>query len=316
MLTQRSLHIDDASAITEILAAMERAEPVDEAFGEQDIVEELTAPGVDLARASVGIVDGDRLVAFGWLRISPPAPEWKAYQWAGVHPDHVGRGFGRRLLAELESSARTIRDADAPGLPGEMRVWLDERRPGAAALVAAAEYRTWRHFVRMRADLRQPVVRRPTPADVEIRPYPAVDDDAVRLASNESFADHWGSTPMDTERWRAEFAESSSFRPELSWVAVLGGAVAGFVLSSEFDADTEQRGYRTGYIARVGTRRVARGRGVATALLARTLQGLVDDGYRHAELGVDADSPTGAGRLYERAGFEVVGHNTVVGKRF
>jgi ribosomal protein S18 acetylase RimI-like enzyme len=51
-------------------------------------------------------------------------------------------------------------------------------------------------------------------------------------------------------------------------------------------------------------------------LLARTLAGLADAGYRYAELGVDADSPTGAGRLYERAGFVVVGQNIVAGKRF
>ncbi len=88
------------------------------------------------------------------------------------------------------------------------------------------------------------------------------------------------------------------------------------MLTSEFEADTRQRGYPTGYIARVGTLRGARGRGIASALLARTLAGLADAGYRYAELGVDADSPTGAGRLYERAGFVTIGRNIVAGKRF
>ena len=209
-----------------------------------------------------------------------------------------------------------MRDTDAPGLPGELKIWLDPERPRTVALVAAAGYETWRYFFRMRRDLRTPVPDVPAPAGVEIRRYRPADDDAVRLVSNESFADHWGSTPMDQERWRAEYADSSSFRPEQSWVALLDGEVVSFVMTSEFEADTEQRGYPTGYIARVGTGRGARGRGIASALLARTLRGLAEAGYRYAELGVDADSPTGAGRLYERAGFVTIGRNPVAGKHF
>ena len=71
--------IETPPAVTEILAAMERAEPVDEAYSEQDVLEEMTAPGVDLERTSIGIVDDDRLVAFGWLRVSPPSPAWKVF---------------------------------------------------------------------------------------------------------------------------------------------------------------------------------------------------------------------------------------------
>jgi len=54
---------------------------------------------------------------------------------------------------------------------------------------------------------------------------------------------------------------------------------------------------------------------VASALLARTLTGLAESGYRFAELGVDADSPTGAGRFYERAGFRTFTTSRVLGLR-
>ena len=315
-LTQRDLHAGDAAAVTEVLDAMQRAEPVDEVYGEQDVIEEMTAPGVDLGRASIGIFDDDRLVAFGWLRVSPPSPAWKAQQLAGVHPDYVGRGIGRLILRQLEAKAVEVRDLDAPGLPGELKIWLDPERPRTVALVAAAGYETWRYFFRMRCDLHNPIPDLPAPADTVIRRYRPGDDEAVRLVSNASFADHWGSTPMDRERWRADYADSSSFRPEHSWVAVLDDEVVAFVMTSEFEAESLQRGYPTGYIARVGTARDARGRGIAGALLARTLRGLAAAGYRYAELGVDADSPTGAGRLYQRAGFVTIGRNPVAGKRF
>jgi len=99
------------------------------------------------------------------------------------------------------------------------------------------------------------------PTDVEMRPYRSTDDEAVRLASNESWSDHWGSTPMDLANWHAQFAGSASFRPDHCRVAVVDDAVVGFVLVSEFDADTEQRGFRTGYVGRVGTVQGAHGAG-------------------------------------------------------
>jgi mycothiol synthase len=314
-LVQRSLRADDAPAVTEILAAMERAEPVDEAYSQQDVVEEMTSPGVDLERGTLAVLDGDRLVAFGELHVSPPAPAWKAYLWGGVLPEYTHRGIGRQVVVGM---ATAMRDAQAPGSPGELKMWIESGRPGTAAVAKTAGFDTWRYFLRMRRDLREPLFMMATPAGVLIRPYRDSDDDAVRLVSNESFADHWGSTPLDAARWRAEFAESSSFRPACSFVAtvdwVRDAPVVSFVLTSEFEAETAQRGYRTGYVARVGTSRAARGRGVAGALLAHALTALADAGDRYAELGVDAESPTGAGRLYERAGFVTITTSRVVGR--
>ena len=314
-LSFRDLSPADAAAIVGIYTAMETVEPTDEAFSEQDIVEELTAPGSELTRGSVAISADDQLVAFGFMQVSAPAPEWKAVLGGGVLPTHTGRGIGRRILQELERKAVAIRAADAPDKPGQLKIWVNEERRRTAALVAAAGYQTWRHFFRMRSELTGAVLEQTPPPGVRIRPYRESDDEAVRLVSNSSFADHWGSTPMDAERWRASFAESASFRPDQSWVAVADGAVVSFVLSCEFDAETQQRGYQTGYLARIGTEQAWRGRGLAGALLSTTLAGMAAAGYRYAELEVDAASPTGAGRVYERAGFSTFASSRVVGKR-
>lgn len=315
-LHARSVRPDDAAAIAAIYAAIESAEPTGEAFSEQDIYEELTGPEVDLDSGSVAILSDDQLLAFGYLQMSPPAAEWKAWQNAGVHPDHTGAGLGRRILRGLEDRAAAIRDRDAPGRPGRLQVWLDDQRLRTAALVQTAGYQTWRHFFRMRCDLGSPIVAAPVPSGVAIRRYTAADDDGVRLVSNESFADHWGSTPMDSERWRAAFASSAAFRPEHSWIALVDGEPVAFVLAIEHVAETELNGYPTGYLSRVGTARRVRGRGIASALLSATLTGMMEAGYRYAELGVDADSPTGAGRIYERAGFSTFARSRIVGLDF
>ena len=316
MTTERALRITDAPAITGILAAIEQADPVDEAFSVQDIVEELGAPGIDLERGSIGVFDRDQLVGFGWLQIGAPAELWKATTWGGVHPTQMGRGIGRRILSELAADATRIRDADARGRPGRFQVWVEGNRPRTAALVAAAGLPTLRYYLRMQRDLRDPVPPPTAPPGVRIRQYRASDEEAVRSVSNAAFADHWGSTPVDLDRWRAEYTDASWFRPNLSHVALIDDQLVSFVLVAEYDAETAMRGYPTGYLARVGTLRSARGRFIASSLVGATLHGLAAAGYRCADLGVDAESLTGAGRIYERVGFVTTARDRLVGRDF
>jgi len=98
---------------------------------------------------------------------------------------------------------------------------------------------------------------------------------------------------------------SGTLRPCFSFVAYAGSEPAGFVLSEEYEGYNEQIGGRDLFIGLVGTRRVARGRGIASALLTRALAQAREVGFISGSLVVDSDSPTGAVGLYERVGFTV-----------
>jgi len=234
-----------------------------------------------------------------------------------VLPDFRRAGIGGAILGRLTTQAQALRNHDHRGLPGLLKIWVQEGRDSAARLAASAGFTVRRYFLDMRADLRLPPSGIPAARDgIETRGWSPADDEGVRLAYNCAFADHWGSTPADVERWRALFAESPFFRPEFSRIAVRDGEIVGFVMVEEFPAETEARGYRTGYIDRVGTVGPVRGQGVANALLAESLAALAASGCRYADLVVDAESPTGAGRLYERLGFTVQYRNRVVGLNF
>lgn len=305
--TTRDLTTADVPAVTELLAAWERAEPDDHGYTETEIREEFTAPVAALDGGGVAVLRSGRLVAYGLLHVIAREPRWLAYADGGVHPDVHRRGVGGWVLARQLELARRLRDTQAPGVPGELRVGAAERRPGAIAALVAAGFECRRYFFRMRADLRGPAPEPvPDPPGIRIRPYTAADDDAVRLASNDSFGDHWGSVPRDPDTWRAEYLDSATFRARSSFVAQDATGIVGFSLASEHEADTAARGHRTGYVSRVGTVRAVRGRGIGTALVRRSLAAMRADGYAMAELDVDAESPTGAGRLYERLGFGVV----------
>lgn len=311
----RQLAVDDATAMAAMMQAIEVAEPADEHWSEADLREEMADPAADLAGGIV-LLDGGRPVGFGWLTVTADTA-FKCYIWGGVDPADKGRGIGSEIIDRMALRALELRDRDHPGLPGELKVWLESARTATADLLQRKGFEAWRYFFRMRRDLADPIPEAPAPADYLLRGYRDSDAEGTRLASNESFADHWGSSVLDPERWKAEFVGSHSFRPGHSQVAEApDGSLVGFVLIAEFDAETEQRGFATGYVSRVGTTRTARGQGIASALVRESLRSIAAHGYAHAELGVDADSPTGAGRIYERLGFTTITRNSVVGRRF
>lgn len=313
-LTWRELRPSDAPALLELESAAEAAEPAEYSTDLTEIEEDLRNPGLRLSDGSIAVLDGDRLVAFGSLGINDPADEWVALLQAVVLPEFRHRGIGRDLLARLLGMARSIHAAEHPDLPGEVRVWLAQGRDSASTFAERAGFTPRRYFSEMRADLSTVVLPAPRQlAGMEIRPWSPADDEATRLAYNGSFADHWGSVPAGPQRWRSMFADASGFRPAFSRLAVQDGEVVGFALSDEFDSETRDRGHRTGYIDRVGTVRSARGRGVASTLMVHVLHAMHENGCSYADLTVDADSPTGAGRLYERLGFVVHRRNQVRG---
>jgi ribosomal protein S18 acetylase RimI-like enzyme len=89
-----------------------------------------------------------------------------------------------------------------------------------------------------------------------------------------------------------------------SWLT-RGSEPLGMLMSRESQAYQQRTGRRDLRIALVGTRAAGRKRGIATALLVTAMSAARAAGYDQASLGVDADSLTGAVRLYERAGFAV-----------
>src|SRR5205807_1650633 len=60
-----------------------------------------------------------------------------------------------------------------------------------------------------------------------------------------------------------------------------------------------------GYVGIMGVRRPWRGRGLGKALLYRTFHEFVRRGLTRVTLHVDAESPTGATKLYESVGMHV-----------
>jgi ribosomal protein S18 acetylase RimI-like enzyme len=67
--------------------------------------------------------------------------------------------------------------------------------------------------------------------------------------------------------------------------------------------ENEELGVARGWLEHISVRRPWRKRGLAGALIADSLQALKARGLTEGALGVDAENPSGALRLYESLGF-------------
>ena len=288
-----------------LLTAIQGADGSEEHSSEQDLREALGSPSQDFASGSIGIYDGRTMVGYGLLTCRSEAdPAHDMRYEGGVHPSYRGCGLGGELLDWAERAAVPLHDDRFPGRPLSLSSGCLSSNTGAVALHEERGYRPTRWFHDMVRDLSAPIPEAVVPPRVEIAGYLPDMAEQARLVRNESFRDHWGSTETSAENW-THFLASSAFRPRFSFLAYQGSEPLGMLISREHEAATAVTGRRELYIALVGTRAAGRKRGIATALLSTAMSAARADGYDQAALGVDADSLTGAVRLYERVGFAV-----------
>ena len=307
-LTWRPVADDDLPALARLLAAIEAVDRTGENYDEADLAEELADPLVDVSRDTLVAAGPDgEVVAYGGLRgLSTARDVDRIWLDGGVHPAMRGRGLGRRVLDwQLRRGAEQHRER-RPEMPGQLLVGVYDTAPSRAALVRASGFEPVRYFNDMERDLAVPLPPvPPVPDGLRLVRFDRKHDEATRLAHGEAFADHWGSSPPDQERWKHWYTGAQGFRPEVSSLVLDGEEVAGYLLSYFYAADAAATGVREGWVGQLGTRPGWRRRGLGSLLLATALRAYAAAGYQQAGLDVDSENPTGALGLYERLGFTV-----------
>jgi mycothiol synthase len=218
-----------------------------------------------------------------------------------VHPELTGRGVGSLVLRLLEDRVRELE----PDWPEGEQVAVelahlvgDERAP---ALFAGRGYDRVRSFFRMVVDVSVPHAPPEWPAGIELRPLDVErDGERVHAAVEEAFASEWGHRRRPYAEWRARVYDWRGFDPALVPVAWDGDEIAGVSLNYP------KRMGDWGWIGSIGVRPAWRGRGLGLALLRESFERFRQTGETTVALGVDAENPTGATRLYERAGMRVL----------
>ncbi len=265
----------------------------------------MAGQGANLESDNCVAVDGTgRIIGFADVD-RPIEPFVMTYAGASVHPD---RWDCEELWDALYAWTATRAASYVELAPAGAQVSLltesvDSDRTRKAA-VTRAGFELARIFFRMRIEFDGEPKPPTIPAAVVLRRIDMEREllDVARV-HNEAFRDHWGHTEETPEalvgEWRKETAGQ---RADFNYVAVADGAIAGYVVCQD-----NYRGDSTiGLVDFLGVRPAHRRGGIALALLETAFRAFQAAGYHAVRLGVDASSPTGATRLYEKAGMHVV----------
>jgi GNAT superfamily N-acetyltransferase len=158
----------------------------------------------------------------------------------------------------------------------------------------------------METELREPPPAPAWPPGVAARPgVPGADEQTFYATVQEAMRDHWGHVPLSFEVWDRRRIERGGDL-SLWFLALAGDEPVGAALCSISEG--------IGWVDTLAVRRPWRRRGIGLALLHHALGEFARRETRRVVLGVDAASPTGATRLYERAGLRMTKQYAVYGK--
>ncbi|MEM6529897.1 MAG: GNAT family N-acetyltransferase [Chloroflexota bacterium] len=228
--------------------------------------------------------------------------------WHRVHVDYHDTTVGLYLLQWAERTARGRLDK-AP--EGTRVVLHGASRPNDIASEKRFEtlgMEKIRNFYDMRIDMTESPDVPAMPDGFSIRNYRHPQDlrEALRM-DIEAFRDHWGFVEPDFEKELAfvkhKYDTDTLFDPELCLLAIddATGKIVGVCLS-RIEAWEDPT---VGYVESLAVLRKYRGRGLAGTMLRTVFGRFYAKGKPNVTLGVDADSLTGATRLYEKAGMYV-----------
>ena len=297
--TARPPTIDDAAAVTALIRTCQIAERGFSDFLEEHLLNNSWGlPGVDMARDIWMVFAPDGQLAAEMMLNKVTMPKLYGTPW--VHPDYMQCGLDTYLLEQAEKRIQQI----IPSIREDARVTLTtfctEKNQALRQTLEQAGFTHARSAWVMEIEMDEAPPAPAWPEGIQLRPFTLEMARAVHAADEEAFSDHWGYMPITFDLFETWFLKGSDFDPTLWFIPYDGEQIVG-------EAVCEYRsGSGSGWVNNLGILRPWRRRGVALALLHHAFGEFYRRGVRKVGLDVDAESLTGATRLYEKAGMHIV----------
>ena len=285
----------DAQAVTDLINAADAHDYGDTDMTIEDVREEFA--GVDLTTDAwlLERLTDDAVVAAASVESRAGV---KLIGSVYVHPSERGQGIGRELALLVEERARSLVAQAPDGARVTLNGWIKGDSEPELCWARRLGFRRERSFLRMQIRMTAAPPTPSWPAGIELRTFrPGSDERTVFDAVEEAFSDHWGHVPSRFEEWLRR-TRRADFDPTLWFLAFDGQQLAATSLCETMPDDR-------GWVSSLAVRRPWRQRGLARAILLASFGEFWRRGRPTVALGVDAQSLTGATRLYESVGMSV-----------
>ncbi|HEY3485752.1 MAG TPA: GNAT family N-acetyltransferase [Ilumatobacteraceae bacterium] len=229
-----------------------------------------------------------------------------------TEPSHLRRDLFDAMVAAQEMHMRPLVDGAAVARFRAHAVHPGPTEPatGEAAWLEGRGYVATEWSASLRRPHLDDIPDLPLPDGVEQRPVTEDQVPEIVAAHLEAFRGEWDFREP-TEDDIAEVIDDPLRDISLWKVAWAGDVVVGQVKPFINAEENAERGTLRGYTEYISTHRDWRNRGIAGALLAKSLRELRDRGMTEAVLGVDTNNPGGAFQLYTRLGFELQSYEAI-----
>lgn len=289
----------DWSAIATLFQACETVDPAinEECFTELQL--SLSSPNVN-PKEDIRLWEDDQGELLGVAVIEPQTCVHgvDGYLSWYLHPHVSDRNFEPEIMRWAEKRMREI--GRQKNRPVQLKAYSLDHQTQQNLLLRSYNFTIDRHFLTMEKPLQTPIELPSLPVGYQLSylqnqtQIPAW----VELF-NESFIDHWDHHELTVEQVQSWHSQPH-YQPELDLVAIAPNQTFAAFCSCQL------KSAHIGWIEWLGTRRGFRNLGLGRAILLAGLSQLQKSGVTLARLSVDAQSLTGATKLYQSIDFQPV----------
>jgi ribosomal protein S18 acetylase RimI-like enzyme len=244
----------------------------------------------------------------GWYTSRPDTRLY--YQISRLKQEFRGHGLWESMVRQSELRMREIAQEHPPVPQRFFQAWASDNQVEWIAVLENTGYQVVRRFNNMLYSLGEaPEI--PLPAGFELRPVRPDHMRHVWEAQKEMNAGLFENVAEDwlDEKYPAWLINPSN-TPQFWQLAWDGAHLAGMVLTRINEKENEEHNRKRGYTEHIYVRPPWRKRGLASALIARSLRVLKEQGMLEAELGVDSENESAAFHLYQRMGYQTFSVDT------
>lgn len=246
----------------------------------------------------------DELIAYArvtWWQEEEPNDRIYSH-FVNITPEWRDQGIELAIIQWCEARLRDIAGDHPQDSQRIFQTYSNEFKTSFNHLLESQDYEPARFFIEMSRPLDE-IPTADMPPGIVVRPVLKEDHRKIWEASIDAFRDHWGYSEPKEEDYK-NYTGSKYFQPDLWQVAWDGDEVVASVLNYIDPDYNSKHNCKRGWTEDISTRKAWRRRGIAKALIARSMHLHKEKGMKEVGLGVDTFNPSGALKLYEDLGYK------------